>query len=119
MIKGQHGMGLAATEVGLKLHHRIAGLSGHALYSPNQQTVQAFGEIGAAEKFRWLFVFIAAFAYMDLPQVGGKLSLLVASAGHVPVRIHYLAPRLQVSGGLAFNGCPGSFALFATLLLIK
>jgi hypothetical protein len=46
---------------------------------------------------------VAAFTHVDLPQVGGKLGLLVASAGHVFVGIHHFTPGLQVSGGLAFQ----------------
>ena len=56
---------------------------------------------------------------MNLPEIGRELGLLVAAAGHVLVRGHDLAPRLQASGRLALDGGPGALPLFAPHLLVE
>jgi hypothetical protein len=56
---------------------------------------------------------------MHLPQVGGKLGLLVAAAGHVFVRHHHFAPRLEAARHAAFDGGAGRLALLAARLLVE
>src|SRR5262245_51034769 len=119
MIESQHGVGLTATEVRLQLHYRIALLPAQSLHSPGKQALQASCQISAAEELRRLFVLVGSFTHVDLPQVCSKLGLLVAPARHVLMRSYYLAPRLQVASGLAFNGCTRGLALLAANLLIK
>ena len=81
--------------------------------------LQALGEVGAAEELDRVPVLVRALAEMDLPQVGGELGLLVAAAGHVLVRRHHLAPRLQVARRRALDGGAGALALLAAHLLVE
>ena len=52
VVERQHRVGLAAAEVGLELHDRVAALAGEALHGADQQALQALGEVGAAEELR-------------------------------------------------------------------
>ena len=52
MIERQHRVRLAAAEIGLELHDRIAALAGDALDAADQQALQALGQKGAAEELR-------------------------------------------------------------------
>ena len=68
--------------------------------APTSIALQALGEVGAAEELDRVAVLVGAFAQVDLPQVGGELGLLVATAGHVLVRRHHLAPGLEAARDL-------------------
>ena len=119
MIERQHRVRLAAAEVGLELHHRVAALAGEALHRADQHPLQALGEIGAAEELDRVPVLVRALAQMHLPEVGGELGLLVAAAGHILVRRHHLAPGLEVARRRALDGGAGALALFAAHLLVE
>ncbi len=95
MVQREHRVGLAAAEVGLQLHHRIAALAGESLDRTHQQSLQALGKIGAAEELDRIAVLVTPFTEMHLPQIGGELGLLVAPAGHIGMRSHDLAPGLE------------------------
>jgi hypothetical protein len=110
---------LAAAEVGLQLHHRVAAAGGQALHRADQHPLQAFGQVGAAEELHRVPVFVAALAQMHLPQIGGELGLLVATAGHVDMRHDHFAPGLEVAGDAAFDRRAGRFPLFAARLLVE
>ena len=104
MVQRQHRVSLAAAEVGLQLHHRVASASGETLHGADQHLPQAGGQIGAAKELRRVAILVRSLAEEHLPQIGGELRLLIASAGHVLVRGHYVAPRLQPvhrTGGVA------------------
>ena len=103
MVERQHRVRLAAAEIGLELHDRIAALAGQTLHAADQKPLQALRQEGAAEELRRLPVFVAAFAEMHLPQIGGELGLLIAAAGDVGVRRHHLAPGLKVYGRRRLN----------------
>jgi len=62
MIKGQHGVGFAAAEVGLKLHHRIAALARQPQKRIAQKLAQAAGNEGAGEKLPRVAVLIGTLA---------------------------------------------------------
>src|SRR5690606_41890720 len=47
VVQGQHGVGLAAAEVGLELDHGVAALARQAAHGVDQQPLQALGEVGA------------------------------------------------------------------------
>lgn len=49
----------------------------------DRQHLQTLGEVGASEEFDGIPVFVAAFASMHLPQIGGVLRLLVATRRHI------------------------------------
>ncbi len=112
-------MRLAATEVGLELHHRIGALAGEALHRAHEQARQALGEIGAAEELDRVPVLVGPLAEMHLPEVRRELGLLVPAARHVPVRRHHLAPRLEVARRCALDGRARTLALLAAYLLVE
>ena len=87
MIQRKNGVRLAAAEVGLELHDRIAARAVEALDRPDQEPSQALGEVGTAEELDRLPVFVGALAEVDLPQVGRELGLLISAAGYVLVRV--------------------------------
>ena len=58
VIQGQHGVRLAATEVGLQFDNRIAPFAMQSLDGLRQQALQAFGEECPAEEFRRVLVFV-------------------------------------------------------------
>ena len=110
-------MGLAAAEVGLQLHDRVAAPAGQPLRGAGQQPAQAFGQVGAAEKLHRVAVLGGSLANVDLPQVGGELGLLVTSAGDVMVWGHHLPPRLEprrrnAGGRAAHDAAPLAAHLF-------
>ena len=112
-------MGLAAAEIGLQLHHGIAALAGQAAHRPDQHSLQAFGQVGAAEELDRIPVFSRAFAQMHLPQVGGELGLLIPAACHILVGRHDRPPGFQAGGGRALDRQTGLFAPLAPRLLVE
>ena len=56
VIERQHRVGLAAAEIRLQLHDRVAALAGQATHGPRQQLPEALGQIGAAEELGRLAV---------------------------------------------------------------
>src|SRR5271157_1350875 len=56
---------------------------------------------------------------MYLPEVGCKLRLLVAPAGNILVRIHHLAPGLEIARSLALNRRARSLAFLGAHLLVE
>ena len=77
--RGKHRVGLAATEVGLKLDNRVAVIVGQALYAVDQELPQAVGQKGATEELGGILVFGDPAAQVDLPEVSCELSLLILS----------------------------------------
>ena len=112
-------MRLAATEVCLEVHHRIAVPSGQALHRTDQQASEAFGEIGPTEELARILVLVRSLAEVHLPQVGGKLGLLVAPAGHIGVRRDHLAPGFQADRGGTLNGRAGLLPTLAPALFVE
>jgi hypothetical protein len=119
MIERQHGVGLAAAEIGLQLDHRIAALSCQAQHAVDEQAFEALGKKGAVKKLAGVFILIGTFAQMHLPKIGGKLGLLVAAAGHIGMGDDHLAPWLERSTCRWLDqGSPGLAFLAAHLLLV-
>ena len=118
VVEGEHGVGLAAAEVGLQLHDGFAALAVQALQSICQQAAQALGEVGAAEEFGRVAVFGGALAEMDLPEVGGEFGLLVVAAGDVGVGVDDVAPGGEAAGGGRGDGGRGAAALAAGLFFV-
>jgi len=71
---------LAAAEVGLQLHHRVAVVARDAPQRTGEQPAQALGQVGAAEELLGLAVLVCALAQMHLSQVGRELGRLVVPA---------------------------------------
>ena len=119
VVERQHRVRLAAAEVGLELHHRVAALAGEALHRADQHPLEALGQIGAAEELDGVPVLVGPLAEVHLPEVGGELGLLVAAAGHVLVRRHHLAPGLEAARRRALDRGAGALALLAAHLLVE
>ena len=119
MVERQHRVRLAAAEVGLELHDRVAALAGEAPDRADQHPLEALGEIGAAEELDGVPVLVGPLAEVHLPEVGGELGLLVAAAGDVLVRRHHLAPGLEAARRRALDRGAGALALLAARLLVE
>ena len=119
MVERQHRMGFAATKVGLQLYHRITTPLCHASHGTNQHLLQTFGQISTAEKLNRVTILIGTFTKMHLPEVGGKLSLLVTATGHIVMRHNYLPPRLEHTGHPGFERNTRRFSALSPRLLIK
>ena len=83
-----------------------------------EHPLEALGQIGAPEELDRVAVLVGPLAEVRLPEVGRELGLLVAAAGHVLVRRHHLAPRLQ-SPGCALDGETGLLAPRPARLLVE
>ena len=66
-----------------------------------------------------VLVLVRPLAQVHLPQVGGKLGLLVAATGHVPVWRHHLAPGFEIARRCAFDGRASASAPIAAHLFIE
>ena len=119
VVEGQHGVGLAAAEIGLQLNDRIAAASGKAAHRTDQHSLQALGQVGTAKELDRVPVLVRTFAQVHLPEVGRELGLLVSAARHVLVGGHDLPPRLQARGGCALDRQAGLSAPFASRLLVE
>ena len=95
MVQGQHGVGLAAAEVGLELHHRIAAPSGEAPHRRGEQPLQALGQEGAPEELVGVAVLVRPLAQMHLPEIRRELRLLVAPARDVLMGCGHHAPGCE------------------------
>ena len=112
-------MGLAATEIGLELHNRVAALASETLQSVHQQVGEALGQVGAAEELDRVTILVATLAQVHLPEIGGELGLLVAPARDVPVGCDYLAPGLERTGDTALDRGPSRLAPLVAHLLVE
>ena len=112
-------MRLPAAEVRLKLDHRVAALRGQSLDAAHEQPLQALGQVGPPEELLRLAVLLGPLAEVDLPQIGSELRLLVAPAGHVGVRRHDLAPRLETTRCRGLHERASGLALLAAHLLVE
>ena len=119
MAQGQHGVRLAAAEVGLQLHDRVPAQARQPSQTGSEQPLQALREESTAEKLLRIAVFVRAFAQMHLPQIRGELRLLVAAARHVPVRGRDIAPSLQRGTAARLHRRAGRAPFFAAHLLIQ
>ena len=117
VVEGEHGVRLAAAEVGLQLDDGLAALAIQAQQSICQQASQTLGQVGAAEELGRVAVFGGTLAEMDLPEVGGEFGLLVVAAGDVGVGVDYVAPGGQAAGGCCGDDSGGTAALAAGLFV--
>ena len=119
MIQGQHRVGFAATEIGLKLDNRVAVIVGEAPYAVDQEPPQAAGQKGATENSVGILVFGDPAPQVDLPEVSCELSLLILAAGHVLMRTYHLPPRWQPTRRLVVRQRVGGPAPLGAGLLVE
>ena len=100
MPERHHRVGLAAAEVGLQFDNRASTLAGKPYQCAGQQPLEPFGDERAAEELGRILILVGAFVLIDLPQVGGKLGLLVGALHHVAVRSDHLAQGFKPPCGL-------------------
>ena len=105
MVEGQHGVGFSATEVSLQFNHRLSAITTQTQQGIGEELLESFGEVGAAEKFRRVAVFVRAFIEIDLPEVGGKFGLLEASRSHIGVGGGDFPPGFQSRHRLSLRRC--------------
>ena len=60
VVQGEHRVGLAAAEVGLQLHHRIAGRAGQPPHRAGEHALQALGQEAAPEELDRVVVLVGA-----------------------------------------------------------
>ena len=118
VVEREHRVGLAAAEVGLQLHDRVAAAAREPLHRADEHPLEALGQVGAPEELDRVAVLVGPLAQVNLPEVGGELGLLIAAARHVPVRRHHLAPGLQRSGRTS-EGEARLLAALSTRLLVE
>lgn len=94
-VRGQHEVGLAAAEVGLESHYRVAVIPGKPLQGIDKQPPQAAGQVCAAEESDGASGARCSFTQVYLAEVGGKLRLPVTAVGHVPMEAYNLPPRRE------------------------
>ena len=118
VVKRQHGVGLAATEVRLQVHHwACVGVAAEAPQSPRQQIVQALGEVGAGEELHRVVVLgTGRLPGVHQVQVGCELRGCELAAGDVVVRSNHFAPRFQARPRL--EGHLGPVGLLTGLRLV-
>ena len=112
-------MRFAAAEVRLQLDNGVAPIAIEAQDRLRQQPPQPFGQKRATEELGRVLVFVRAFALIHLPQVGGKLRLLIPSAGDVGMRRHDFSPRFQPSLRLPFGRLECLFPHLRAALFIE
>ena len=119
VVQGEHGVGLAAPEVGLQLNDGIAASASETVDCPNKQALQTLGEVGPPKELDRIPVLVRPFAQVHLPEVGRELGLLVPPARNVLVGCDDLSPRLEAGRGGAFDGSARFPAPFPARLLVE
>ena len=96
VVKGQHGVGFSAAEVGLQIHHR-AGVSvpAEASQSAGEQVPQPLGQVGAAEKLDRVAVFAARLPLTHVVEVSGEFGRGKITTRHIVMRVNDFPPRFQ------------------------
>ena len=103
MIQCQHTMGFTAAKRRFQLNDRLAILAADAAQRLNQQSLHAFGDIGAAEKFDGVAIFVCALAAGYLSKVCGEFCIFVASLRHVGMRLNDVPPAGEAGHGRALH----------------
>ena len=119
VIQGEHGVGLAAPEVRLQLNDGVAAPTREAVDCPDQQALQAFGQVGPPKELDGVAVLVGPFAEVHLPEVGRELGLLVPPARDIPVRCDDFPPWLEAGRGGASDGGARLPAPFPARLLVE
>ena len=95
VMERQHGVRLAAAEIGLEPDHRITALAGQPSDRRGQDAREPLGRIGDPEERRWIDVLLAAFALIHQRQIRGELGIRETRLKHVRMGLADLAPRAE------------------------
>ena len=114
MVEREHGVGLAATKVGLELDDRVSAGSREAAQGASEQRFETLGQVGAGEELSRVLVLRGGATKVDLLEVGRKLGVLVNPLGHVVVRGNDVTPRGQLDRALRGNRCFGRLLAFSS-----
>ena len=96
MVKCQHGVRLAATEIGLETDHRIATLAGQPGEGCRQDAREPLGRVSDPKERRRIDVFLASLPLIDQREVRGKLGIGEAGTQNVRVGLADFAPRAEL-----------------------
>ena len=118
MVQRDHGVGLAAAEVGLQFDDRVAAFAGESARRSRKHLVQALGDVGTGEEGLGVLVFRFSVALQHLKEIGREFGLVEAARCDIGVGCDDLAPRRQSGFGpaLGWFGC-GAAALGTGLLV--
>src|SRR6266571_1168023 len=119
MIECQHGVRLAAAEVGQQLHHRIASVRVQPKQGVGKQVTQTFRNIGALEELAGVAILVCSFTSCDLPEIGCEFCLLKTTGGDVGMWSDDITPGTQSPYGVALDGSNSCFAYFFPSLILK
>src|SRR6266436_2704687 len=111
MIKGEKRVSFAPAKAGLEINHGVAAGSA--------QPLQAMREKGALEEIARDAIFFGADIVINLRQVGGELSKLVAPRSDIGMGCNDLAPGTQPSYRSALNGCYCDLACLVAGLFLE
>ena len=103
VMEREHGVGLAAAEIGLKPDHGLPTPSGETRQRRAEDQPEALRHVGDAEERGRVAVLLAALTLIDQREIGGELGIGEARLEHVRVRLADLAP-----GAEPFRGGGGS-----------
>ena len=93
---GEHGVGLAAAEGGLKVDDGLGvGVPGQPPGGHGQEGLEPLGEVGALEEAGGVAVLLTALPVGDLVQVGGVLGLAVVAGDDVGVGADDVLPGCE------------------------
>src|SRR3546814_15189915 len=93
MVQRQHGVGLAAAEVGLQFDDGVTAAPCQPLGCADQEGAEAVRQVGAAEELLRIAVVGGGAAGMHLGAIGSELSLLEVALRQDVGWTSELAPR--------------------------
>ena len=94
----EHRVGLAATERGLQVDHRVGRLRARdPVHRAAQQLLETVGEIRATEELDRVLVFLGRVSlHCHRVEIRSELGIAVPTRSHVRMRLEHLAPRRQL-----------------------
>ena len=119
VVQRDQRVGLAATEVGLQLDHRVPALACQPFGRSREQVAQPLGDVGARKELMRVLVFGLGAAVGDEVQISRILGLHEVPAGHVLVWCDEFAPRFEPRPWSALGCLRSGAATLAARLLLK
>src|SRR6266536_3161129 len=119
MVERQHGVRLAAAEVGQQLHHGIASVRVQPIQGVGKQVTQTFCDIGTLKEIAGIAILVGSFASCDLPEIGGEFRLLKTTGGDVGMWSDDITPGTQSPCRVALDGSNSCLAYFFPGLILK